>query len=165
MPAQPLQAIALLHISIERCAFRADLPVFCAILHKCTSACTCKKCSCTECTCSAYAKSADQNHRVNTYKIVCKKMLHGYRIGYTTLHGAATVQHLNKESNTMKIAFIPKESYTIGQIITVHGEPMRVESYTHTGKNVTVCTLPGAKRFTRMVCICTDAPAIEGIEA
>ena len=75
------------------------------------------------------------------------------------------VQHLNKESNTMKIAFIPKASYTIGQIITVHGEPMRVESYTHTGKNVTVCTLPGAKRFARMVCICTDAPAIEGITA
>ena len=74
-------------------------------------------------------------------------------------------QHLNKESNTMKIAFIPKASYTIGQIITVHGEPMRVESYTHTGKNVTVCTLPGAKRFARMVCICTDAPAIEGVTA
>ena len=67
--------------------------------------------------------------------------------------------------HNMKIAFIPKASYTIGQIITVHGEPMRVESYAHTGKNVTVCTLPGANRFKRMVCICTDAPAIEGITA
>lgn len=69
------------------------------------------------------------------------------------------------KAHNMKIAFIPRAAYKIGQIIQVHGRAMRVESYTHTGRNVTVCTLPGAKRFARMVCICTDAPAIEGITA
>tara|TARA_R110002126_G_scaffold148016_1_gene294083 strand:- start:108 stop:326 length:219 start_codon:yes stop_codon:yes gene_type:complete len=72
---------------------------------------------------------------------------------------------MQQESTKMTFAFIPKASYTIGQIITVHGESMRVESYTHTGENVTICTLPDAKRFKRMVCICTDAPAIEGVTA
>jgi hypothetical protein len=62
----------------------------------------------------------------------------------------------------MKFAFIPKSNYTIGQIITVHGQPMRVESYTHTGRNVTVHSLENAPKFVRMVCICTDAPAIQG---
>lgn len=61
----------------------------------------------------------------------------------------------------MKFAFIPKASYTIGQIITVHGKPMRVVSYTHTGKNVTVVSVSG--RFERVVCICTDAEPIEAI--
>ena len=65
----------------------------------------------------------------------------------------------------MKVAFIPKAAYRIGQVITVHGKPMRVESYTHTGKNVTVCTLPGAPRFERIVCICTNSAAIEGVTA
>ena len=65
----------------------------------------------------------------------------------------------------MKFAFIPKASYTIGQIIKVHGKPMRVESYLHTGKNVTVTTLYGAPKFERIVCVCTDAPAIEAITA
>ena len=65
----------------------------------------------------------------------------------------------------MKFAFIPKAQYSIGQIITVHGEKMRVESYTHTGKNVTVHTLLGAPRFKRIVCICTDSPAIEAVMA
>lgn len=63
----------------------------------------------------------------------------------------------------MKFAFIPKANYTIEQVIQVHGKPMRVESYLHTSKNVTVCTLPGAPRFERIVCVCTDAPAIEGV--
>jgi hypothetical protein len=63
----------------------------------------------------------------------------------------------------MKFAYIPKAEYRIGQIIQVHGKPMRVESYTHTGKNVTVHTLEGALRFERIVCICTDAPAIEAV--
>lgn len=63
----------------------------------------------------------------------------------------------------MKFAFIPKAQYKIGQIITVHGKPMRVESYTHTGKNVTVHTLEGAPRFERIVCVCTDAEPIETI--
>jgi hypothetical protein len=61
----------------------------------------------------------------------------------------------------MKFAFIPKANYSIGQIIQVHGKPMRVESYTHTGKNVTVCSLENAPRFERVTCICTDSPAIE----
>lgn len=65
----------------------------------------------------------------------------------------------------MKFAYIPKASYTIGQIITVHGKPMRVESYLHTGKNVTVTTLVGAPKFERMVCICTDSAPIEGVTA
>lgn len=60
----------------------------------------------------------------------------------------------------MKFAFIPKAQYCIGQIIEVHGKPMRIESYTHTGKNVVVHTLENAKRFERIVCVCTDAPAI-----
>jgi len=60
----------------------------------------------------------------------------------------------------MTFAFIPKASYKIGQVIQVHGEPMRVESYTHTGKNVTVCTLPGAPRFRRILCICTDMTGV-----
>jgi hypothetical protein len=63
----------------------------------------------------------------------------------------------------MTFAFIPKSNYKIGQIITVHGKPMRVESYTHTGKNVTAHTLEGAPRFKRIVCICTDSKPIEAV--
>ena len=69
------------------------------------------------------------------------------------------------KGSTMKFAFIPKSQYKIGQVITVHGKPMRVESYTHTGKNVTVHTLEGAPKFERIVCICIDAPSIEGVTA
>ena len=65
----------------------------------------------------------------------------------------------------MRFAFIPKAQYTIGQIITVHGQPMRVESYTHTGRNVTVHSLENAPKFVRMVCICTDSPVILGVTA
>ena len=60
----------------------------------------------------------------------------------------------------MKFAFIPKGNYKIGQVIEVHGKPMRVESYTHTGRNVTVTTLLGAPKFERIVCICTDSQPI-----
>jgi hypothetical protein len=63
----------------------------------------------------------------------------------------------------MTFAFIPKANYKIGQIITVHGQPMRVESYTHTGRNVTVHTLEGAPKFKRIVCICTDLKPIEAV--
>jgi hypothetical protein len=63
---------------------------------------------------------------------------------------------------TMRFAFIPKAAYKIGQVIQVHGKPMRVESYTHTGRNVTVHSLENAPKFERIVCICTDAPAIQG---
>ena len=65
----------------------------------------------------------------------------------------------------MTFAFIPKSNYKIGQIITVYGEKMRVESYTHTGKNVTVHTLEGAPRFKRIVCVCTDSKPIEAVLA
>ena len=71
----------------------------------------------------------------------------------------------------MTFAFIPKAQYSIGQIITVHGKQMRVESYTHTGRNVVVTTLDWVTnktkpvRFERIVCICTDKPAIIAITA
>ena len=65
----------------------------------------------------------------------------------------------------MKFAFIPKAAYKIGQLIQVHGKPMQVESYTHTGKNVIVHSLEGAAKFERIVCVCTDSPTIEGMTA
>jgi hypothetical protein len=65
----------------------------------------------------------------------------------------------------MRFAFIPKVQYTIGQIIQVQGRAMRVESYTHTGRNVIACTLDGAPKFERVACICTDSPAIQGVTA
>jgi hypothetical protein len=60
-----------------------------------------------------------------------------------------------------KFAFIPKAQYTIGQIITVHGKPMQVVAYSHTGKNVEVVSTKG--KFERIICICTDAPVIEAV--
>lgn len=65
----------------------------------------------------------------------------------------------------MRFAFIPQAQYTIGQVIQVQGRSMRVESYTHTGRNVIACTLEGAPKFERVACICTDSPAIEGVTA
>ena len=65
----------------------------------------------------------------------------------------------------MRFAFIPKVQYKIGQIIKVQGRSMRVESYTHTGRNVIVHTLENSPKFERIVCICTNSPAIEGITA
>jgi len=65
----------------------------------------------------------------------------------------------------MRFAFIPKAQYTIGQVIQVQGRSMRVESYTHTGRNVIACTLEGAPKFERVACICTDSPAIQGVAA
>jgi len=61
----------------------------------------------------------------------------------------------------MRFAFIPKNQYAIGQIIKVQGRNMRVESYTHTGRNLIACTLDNAPKFERIVCICTDSPAID----
>jgi len=63
----------------------------------------------------------------------------------------------------MRFAFIPKSDYKIGQIINVHGKQMRVESYTHTGRNVTVHSLENAPKFERIVCICTDSQPITAI--
>lgn len=62
----------------------------------------------------------------------------------------------------MQFAFIPKRQYKIGEIITVHGQPMMVVSYTHTGKNVTVASLAGYKHK-KIVCICTNNPPIEAV--
>jgi hypothetical protein len=62
----------------------------------------------------------------------------------------------------MKFAYIPKANYTIGQILQLHGRNMRVESYSHTGRNIVVTTLENAPRFERVVCICTDAAPIAG---
>lgn len=63
----------------------------------------------------------------------------------------------------MRFAFIPKAQYKIGQIIKVQGRDMRVESYTHTGRNVIACTLDKAPKFERIACICTDSPSIGGL--
>lgn len=65
----------------------------------------------------------------------------------------------------MRFAFIPKAQYSIGQIIEVQGRKMRVESYTHTGRNLIACTLDNAPKFERIACICTSSPAIKGIPA
>lgn len=65
----------------------------------------------------------------------------------------------------MRFAFIPKAQYKIGQIIQVQGREMRIESYTHTGRNVIACTLDGAPKFERIACICTDSPVIQGVTA
>lgn len=62
----------------------------------------------------------------------------------------------------MRFAFIPKAQYKIGQIITVHGKPMRVESYAHTGRNVVVHSLEDSPKFERILCVCTEQPAIQG---
>lgn len=63
----------------------------------------------------------------------------------------------------MKFAFIPKAQYKIGQIMQVHGKPVRVESYTHTGKNVIVHTV-NAPKFERIVCICIEPnQTIQGV--
>ena len=61
----------------------------------------------------------------------------------------------------MRFAFIPKNQYAIGQIIKVQGRNMRVESYTHTGRNLIACTLDNAPKFERIACICTDSPDID----
>ena len=58
----------------------------------------------------------------------------------------------------MKFLFIPKADYTIGQIIQVHGQPMVIDSITHSGRNLIVHPLNGLPRF--IVCICTDAEDI-----
>ena len=61
----------------------------------------------------------------------------------------------------MKFAFIQKGQYKVGQVIDVQGVQMQVESYSHTGKNVVVHSMPDAARFSRVVCICTDEQPIE----
>jgi hypothetical protein len=104
--------------------------------------------------------------------LFCKLLIYiGLNIGivlaykYIVDKTISTFPKLIHKGLSMKFAFIPKASYSIGQIITVHGKKMRVESYTHTGKNVTVTTLLGAPKFERIVCICTDSQPIEGVAA
>jgi hypothetical protein len=65
----------------------------------------------------------------------------------------------------MRFAYIPKGDYRIGQVLEVQGMPMRVESYSHTGRNVVVHSLQDAAKFERIVCIATDAEPIIGIPA
>jgi len=61
----------------------------------------------------------------------------------------------------MRFAFIPKATYTIGQVIKVHGRRAEIVKYAHTGRNVEVAMLEGKPE--RIVCICTDAQAIEAV--
>lgn len=65
----------------------------------------------------------------------------------------------------MRFAFIPKAQYRIGQIIGVQGRKMRVESYTHIGRNLIACTLDTATKFERVVCICTDSLPVTEVSA
>lgn len=65
----------------------------------------------------------------------------------------------------MRFTYIPTGSYTIGQVLQVREKPMRVESYSHTGKNLIVTTVAGAPRFERMICICTDEQIIGATHA
>lgn len=62
----------------------------------------------------------------------------------------------------MKFAFIPRAAYEIGQTIELHGAPMRIESFTHSGRNFVAVTL-NAPLFERVLCIRTDSPTIEGV--
>lgn len=59
----------------------------------------------------------------------------------------------------MRFAFIPKAQYKLGQIIQVQGRSMRVDSFTHSGRNVIACTLDKSQYI---VCICTNSPSIIG---
>ena len=64
----------------------------------------------------------------------------------------------------MKFAFIPKAQYRIGQIIQVHGKPMRVHHFTTLGKNI-LAIEPAKGDCPRQIylCVLTDSPAIEAI--
>lgn len=65
----------------------------------------------------------------------------------------------------MKFAYIPKGNYKVGQVIEVHGKQMQIESYSHTGRNIVVHSLPGAPKFERIVCIATDNAPIAEVSA
>lgn len=56
-----------------------------------------------------------------------------------------------------KFAFIPKGNYRIGQVINVHGKNLRIESYSHTGKNVVAHTLENSGKFERYMCLCSNS--------
>ena len=60
----------------------------------------------------------------------------------------------------MKFVFIPKQTLKIGQIIDVRGQQMKVENYSHTGKNVIVRSLENAPKVERILCILTDSEPV-----
>ena len=64
----------------------------------------------------------------------------------------------------MKFANIPSGDYSIGQIVKVLGRKCRVESYSHTGRNVIVVTIDKGP-FLRIVCVKSTSAPIEGITA
>jgi hypothetical protein len=66
----------------------------------------------------------------------------------------------------MKFAFVPKDpNRKIGDQLEVHGQMMRVESFSHTGKNVVAVSLEGAQTFKRIMCVSTENPPILGVTA
>ena len=65
----------------------------------------------------------------------------------------------------MRFYYLPKGEYKIGQLVEVGGHRMRVESYSHTGKNLIATTIQGAPRFIRAAVILTAAAPIEGVPA
>ena len=65
----------------------------------------------------------------------------------------------------MKFHYLPKGDYFIGQVVDVAGQRMRIESYSHTGRNLVAVSMPGASRPERAVIILTDADSIEGVPA
>lgn len=60
----------------------------------------------------------------------------------------------------MQFVFIPKQPVEIGKVITVKGQRMKVEAYSHTGKNVIVTSLKNAQKFKRILCIMTDKDSV-----
>ncbi len=81
-----------------------------------------------------------------------------------TRNPSCTLQSVfDEEIKKMKFAFIPYGHYKIGQVLNVQGREMRVESYSHTGRNAVVTTLENAPRFERVVCICTDSEVIKEV--
>lgn len=65
----------------------------------------------------------------------------------------------------MKFHYLPRGDYKIGQVVDVAGQRMRIESYSHTGRNLIAASMPGASRVERVAIILTDAPSIEGVTA
>jgi hypothetical protein len=66
----------------------------------------------------------------------------------------------------MKFAFVPKDpNRKIGDQLEVHGQMMRVESFSQTGKNVVAVSLEGAQKFERIMCVSTENPPILGVTA
>ena len=63
----------------------------------------------------------------------------------------------------MRFAFIYKGNYSIGDIITVHGEKMRVKEFAPSGKNLYAVTLKGAPKFRRVLCCCSLEKPIEAV--